>query len=341
MDRISSLMMVLHYSGKYMTIKKIALIGAGQLGSRHLQGLAKLKEQVQIEVVEPVASAMDVAKERFFEVSCDHHIELFEQINQLSDKLDLVIIATNSDVRADIVRELLREKIVKNLILEKVLFQKLADYSEIGVELGRMSVNTWVNHARRTLPFYKKLKTIFKGAESIHMSVTGGGWGLACNGLHFIDLLSYLSGKDEMDVYGDLLDSKIHVAKRRGFKEVTGVLTGKLGGSSFSIHCLEELAPITINLTSSESSLIINESLGEYDKATKGDGWKWKNYSEKIVSFQSELTTGVVEEIFENNRCDLPKYRDSQKLHEPFIKLLMGHIGKYDNNQSLDFCPIT
>ncbi len=35
-------------------MSKIAIIGAGQLGSRHLQGLAKSDIKISIEVVEPL-----------------------------------------------------------------------------------------------------------------------------------------------------------------------------------------------------------------------------------------------------------------------------------------------
>ena len=44
-------------------MKKIALIGAGQLGSRHLQGLAKSDLCLSIEVVEPFEGSKNIAKQ--------------------------------------------------------------------------------------------------------------------------------------------------------------------------------------------------------------------------------------------------------------------------------------
>ena len=49
-------------------MNRIVLIGAGQLGSRHLQGLAKCKLPISIEVVEKSNSAINTAKERFEEI---------------------------------------------------------------------------------------------------------------------------------------------------------------------------------------------------------------------------------------------------------------------------------
>ena len=82
--------------------KKIAIIGAGQLGSRHLQGACKSSIKVDIEVVDPSESAIEIARERFYEVDNRTNvinIKFFESIEQLSDTLDLVIVATTSGVR--------------------------------------------------------------------------------------------------------------------------------------------------------------------------------------------------------------------------------------------------
>ncbi len=60
---------------------KIALIGAGQLGSRHLQALAKINLEISIEVVEPNTQASEVAKQRFNEIGEKWLNTLFHQRN--------------------------------------------------------------------------------------------------------------------------------------------------------------------------------------------------------------------------------------------------------------------
>ena len=48
--------------------KRIAIIGAGQLGSRHLQGLTKIKQDIHITVIDPNPSALEIARQRFVEM---------------------------------------------------------------------------------------------------------------------------------------------------------------------------------------------------------------------------------------------------------------------------------
>ena len=50
-------------------VYNIGLIGAGQIGSRHLQGLAKSTLQYKIYVVDPDEKSLSVAKIRYQEVS--------------------------------------------------------------------------------------------------------------------------------------------------------------------------------------------------------------------------------------------------------------------------------
>ena len=53
---------------------QIAIIGAGQLGSRHLQGLAKLQLPCQVHVVDPSPKSLEVARQRFAETPPSPHV---------------------------------------------------------------------------------------------------------------------------------------------------------------------------------------------------------------------------------------------------------------------------
>ena len=64
-------------------MKKIALIGAGQLGSRHLQGLAKSDLEISIEVVEPFEVSRNTAKQRFEEIPTNEKIVNIDFFTQL------------------------------------------------------------------------------------------------------------------------------------------------------------------------------------------------------------------------------------------------------------------
>lgn len=99
---------------------KIAVIGAGQLGSRYVQGFLSSNMKVSIEVVDTSILSLQACQERIKEISydaLDKEIKFLENIHDISNALDIVVVSTTSNVRANIVREVLQYKKVKNLIL--------------------------------------------------------------------------------------------------------------------------------------------------------------------------------------------------------------------------------
>ncbi|MBI3793731.1 MAG: hypothetical protein HY280_03255 [Nitrospinae bacterium] len=321
---------------------KIALIGPGQIGSRYLQGLAGLGIGASIEVVGRSEGAINTALSRFKEIVGSEAMELVvrDGVSGLSDELDLAIVATNADVRSNLVRELAEKKGVKNLILEKVVFQKKSDFEDVGKLLERKNIRAWVNHPRRLYPVYKKIKTALKGTGPIELKVAGGSWGMACNGLHFLDLLAYLTDCEGLVVSNGGLDKKILESKRPGFKEVSGELSGSLGANGFSFYCGEVISPVEITITSAEVALKIREADNTYEIATRVGKWVWVRHNARFDYLQSETTSSVVEGILLDGRCDLPTLREARMLHEPFLDSLTEHFNRYGSAR-YDACPIT
>ncbi|WP_157351580.1 Gfo/Idh/MocA family oxidoreductase [Aliarcobacter butzleri] len=324
-------------------MKKIALIGAGQLGSRHLQGLAKSDLEIFIEVVEPFESSRDTAKQRFEEIPSNEKIvkiDFLETISQLSDELDLVVVATNADVRYKVVKELLESKKVRNLILEKVLFQKIDEYKYVEELLTKTNTKCWVNHPRRMFPFYKNLKNQLLNSKNINFSVSGGAWGLGCNGLHFLDCFSYLSNATNVDLNSILLNKELYETKRKGFNEFNGMIIGSIDKNTFSINCFEEEnSPLQFNITSDKFNILIDEANGWYRVSKKDNNWKPEIKEEKIIYFQSELTNILLNDVFHGN-CVLPTYDEAMNLHIKYLDLLISHTNSFSDIK-YDFCPIT
>ena len=100
----------------------IAIIGGGNIGSRHLQAVARIDKQLNIFVVDPSVSSRDLAGERFREIASSsiHDLEMLEKIDQLPQIIEIAIVATNSAIRRQIVEELLENSTVSYLILEKI-----------------------------------------------------------------------------------------------------------------------------------------------------------------------------------------------------------------------------
>jgi len=318
-------------------MKNIVIIGAGQLGSRHLQGVCKSNIEIKIEVVDPSELSRDIAKQRYEEVENNNFVKdvfFFDSIAKLSDDIDLVIIATNADVRAKIITELLTTKNVKNMVLEKVLFQTVEEYTCIDSLLEKTKTECWVNHPRRMFPFYQKLKQKLKGVKRVSYSFQGGAWGLGCNGLHFIDHLSYLVESTDLVLDSSLLDNKIYNAKREGYIEFNGLLTGQLSQHIFSLYSTPDEAAPVLTISSDRLVVIMDEAKATIRMAKKENNWEWEEWNEKITFFQSELSDKLIQGILLDKKCSLPTYKEAMRLHVPFIECLLNHVTKVTGKEN-------
>ena len=81
----------------------VLLVGAGQLGSRYIQGLVGAKCQLKITVVDPSISSLEMATARWIEAGgerCHHKIQWSDAIPSELKSVDLALIVTSSEGRA-------------------------------------------------------------------------------------------------------------------------------------------------------------------------------------------------------------------------------------------------
>lgn len=319
----------------------VAIIGAGQLGSRYLQGLAKVSQQLQIQVFEPSAAARTVAAERFqaIEGSKDKTLEFVDQLEQLRAEPDLLIVATNSNVRHEVCRSALPQLRPRFTVLEKVLFQQLSHYDEIGDLIAGLGLKVWVNHPSRTWPFYRMIKARVSGASFIHLQVAGGDWGLACNSLHYLDTLSFITDSQALHCSTERLSPAPAPAKRAGFYEFFGSLSGSVGNATFDLYCGQSSAPSTLVLTTDKACFRVDATHGHYQWA-QADSWHWEDVHEPIARFQSDATADLLNELVEYGQCGLPSYQNAATLHRPFIAALLEHMER-NGFATNGICPIT
>ena len=81
---------------------------------------------------------------------------------------------------------------VENWVLEKVLAQSVEELEEIS-SLTSYTKNIWVNTHRRCMSWHQLIKNHLNQVNngSIEVQVNGYDWGLACNAIHFIDLVCW------------------------------------------------------------------------------------------------------------------------------------------------------
>ena len=325
-------------------MKNIILVGVGQLGSRHLQALSLLDTCHVINVVDPSEDSLRNAQQRYGEVECGapHVVRYLSSLDEITEKnIDYVVISTNANIRFQVLKSLIKNFKIKNMLFEKVLFQEIDLYAQANSMLKDLEVNAWVNCPRRMYPFYQRLKNKYLKADlPIHLSYSGGEWvGLACNTIHYLDILNFLSGEMLSQVNVSGLNEDIVESKRNGFVEFTGELVCSFSnGSVLSFNSIKGSDKKAVTKISQEGlDLYLNEISGDYkiynDGVLAEDGIM-------DVPYQSRLTNKVVNLIEQTGDCGLINFQTSISLHKPFIKALLDFYNQKNglNEQSL---PIT
>jgi predicted dehydrogenase len=259
----------------------------------------------------------------------------------VSAEFDVGIVATNSDIRRRIVEELLDMKKVKYLMLEKVAFQSANDFERVMKLLKAKHVKAWVNFPRRVIPFYKELKKLIKPHEQVFYTVQGGDWGLACNALHFIDVLSFLTEETDYEVSCDSLDRKIKESKRKGFVEFTGSLHCHFhNGSELSLVSQNNsVCPPLITILTTSLLSVVKEEKGVAKMSKEEKNWEWEEVNFKWP-YQSELTHKIVEEIIATGNCGLTPIEESYLIHKPLLVSFTNYLEKI-TGKKYSICPIT
>lgn len=322
-----------------MQLKKILVIGAGNIGSRHLQGLAKVKKSLEITVVDPFEESLRVAEQRFEQIPSHtkHKVSFLQKVE--GGDFDIAIIATSSNIRRKVTDELLKKSKVKNIIFEKLLFQKKSDYGFIDKLLNKHSARAWVNCSMRVTPFYKNLKQKFEGKKIVYL-LTGTRFGVATQAIHFIDHMAYLLNSSDFEVDTSLLDAQILDSKRKGFKELTGTLKVNFKNGSVGVFSdfREGDAPIVAEIFSDSLKAIANETTRE-TFTSESPKWALKNSKDGLL-FQSDMTNKVVDDILSKANCALPTYQESQVIHIKLLDSLLKFINK-NSKKKYDFYPFT
>jgi hypothetical protein len=329
-------------------MNNILVIGAGQLGSRHLQGLAKSDLALNITVIEPSASNLEIAISRYKEIDSwnNHRLNWYSSLPEVPPQLvDLAIIATNADVRAAITKQLTTFLEVRYIIFEKVAFQSELQFEEIIQLLKSKSIEGWVNCPRRFFPFYQCLKEYLKGKGPIKLDANGVDWGLACNAVHHIDLLAYLSSEYNYTVDVNQLQNKIYPSKRNNFIEFYGSFSGKsVSGNSFRLNCEEkklenEKSSLSYLIVNAEEEILINEANGIAEFHSKNNN-KMNRTEEVKMIFQSALTHYQVQQILETGASLLPGIEESFEIHRPLLRMLHDQYFKITGSK-IEELPIT
>lgn len=326
------------------TFKTIAIVGAGQLGSRHLQGLAKIHQAAHIWVIDPNRGVLEIAQQRFLELPENLSIKSVSYLDSLqgvADHIDLAIISTNADVRREVIETLLYGRHVKYMIIEKVAFQSTWDFKAVMGLLEERRVRAWVNCPRRMYPFFKRLKARTRNASRVSLRVEGCDWGLASNAIHMLDLLAFLTDQLTYEIVWENLDNQIYESKRKGFIELGGELwiDSKRGDTLQLIDRRDCEEPLRLSIVFDGVVVELNQKAGMSCEYLDGQRGKAKS-SDFKMPLQSELTSIQVDKVLKYGNSELSPLEESYLLHKPLLQVFNRHVSAI-LNQDTEACPIT
>ena len=287
---------------------KLMIVGGGNLGFRYAQGIMKLKNPFHLTIIDKSYSRLEFLKKTFTEdnLSLPDNIELLANLRE-QRFFDLVIISTNSDIRLNVFDEYYNNHIVNFWILEKVLTSNIDELS-----LFQKEGKIWVNTFLRSLNIFKNIKKSIP-KSNVEISVSGGNWGLACNSIHYIDLISWIFNNVPIIINSENLDSEWFSSKRDGFYEVNGSLT--------VLYPENVILSITCN-SSSDDLIIVFKSNSISYKYNLISGVFQSNgviKSNILIPYQSDITPNLVNEIIETKQSSLTPISESIEMHSLFL----------------------
>jgi predicted dehydrogenase len=317
-------------------MNSILLVGAGQMGLRYLQGLVNFNGQLKITIVDQSDAILLAVKELLSQMKppAGHEVYFAGKLEVAPQDFDLAIVATPAHCRSQVVVEIASRHQVKAWILEKVLAQSVKQLDQIEQALAGHA-QVWVNTPRRLMGWHQAIRAqlLPDGPAPLQVRVEGGSWGLACNAIHFIDLVAWWTQAHVNSVSTDGLNGWDE-SKRVGFQEVFGsLLVGCNDGSVLNLCCLPDSQPAVITLETLQGSWRLEEAAGV---AAGPSGQQLKGQ----LSFQSDLTAPLVAQILEQGHCALPTLAESAAQHRPLLQALLAHWNRSQGRHDLSV-PIT
>jgi len=284
------------------------IIGGGNLGYRYAQGILKLKEELYLTIVDSSRSRIDFLKNTFTKEYkiLPQNLEFLTEVNEKRN-FDLAIVSTNSDVRCKVFNEYDKKHNVKFWILEKVLTTSFNELS-----LFSNNKNIWVNTFLRSLDVFKNIKNNLP-KNDVEIFVSGGNWGLACNSIHYIDLISWIFNKMPLKINSDQLENDWFNSKRKGFYEVNGTLK--------IIYPNNVKLYLNCNTSEDDLTVIFNcESVRyEYNLITGELRLNGVSMPKVSIPYQSDMTPVVINQIIKTNKSCLTPISESVEMHRLFL----------------------
>lgn len=290
-------------------MKKIALIGLGNLGKHYMSGLSKIKFNKELFFIDTSPKNLNLAKKIWSDI-CNKDFFLYhfgKKLNILPKNLDLVIIATTTNARLKIIKNLINSSKIRYWIVEKPIATDIDSLKKICKYLKNQKV--FINISRVYSKNYLYIKKKITPRKNLKLTVDGSHWNLASNAIHFFYLYFWLTNSFKKIRLSFILDVKSsYETNRKKFFDFYGSL--KIKNNNNQIILLNN-EPVRKNFKKKMVTEIVN---GE--KKWKINELKNKLYhNRKLIYndknfYQSLITDKIVTNLLQKNQTKLPSLKN-------------------------------
>lgn len=292
----------------------VRLVGLGNIGFRHLQGLSRMAEEIAIDGLDVDEAAVARAREEWRNIPSAQG--RFSSPEEISSPADLTVLATSAAGREALLQRHL-DIGSRQFLLEKVVFTEPDAFGRAEQALEAVGAVAYVNTARRLWPLHRTIKAMADAAKTpVRLEVVGRNLGLACNGVHFIDLLQMVSGQADISTTrADI--SRPWASKRPGYYEAWGDVTFEGGGSRLRLSVQPdgpEKPSMRVKLGDRE--YVVDEASG----VVTADGDVVADAGR--APYQSELSVEYARPMLGRLPPALPSLSESAKAHEALFEAI-------------------
>jgi hypothetical protein len=279
-----------------MNKKNILLVGCGNIGFRHIELLIHEKNIEYIYIFDKnLSNSVKLLKKS----KLRKKIFILKKLNFKIKNIFLCIIATHSLKRLELIYKIIKLHNPKYILSEKIIENDIFEIKKYNKFLLKKKI--FINCPSRLRKIFSKLINIYN-KEKIEMTINGGNWNLLSNCIHFIDLVSFITGENmcklEISENSYLINSK-----HKNFKELIGNITINFNRGSVLKLCSYNNSDEKIIKVSSQnkSKLLINFNKNKI------------NYRKNIFffkeQFQSLLTIKIFKDLVKNKKINLPCFK--------------------------------
>ena len=229
---------------------KYNIVGMGNIGMRYLQSIISEDNDYVITCYD----IMPNFKDRVLSFLNENQLSLegvnfsasMEENLEVVDSDTVVLITTTAHKRESLILDFAMKN-PKLIITEKLVCSSRKAYSLLLKSLEKINYkNILVNFFPRNQLFFQDLYKNINKNQKFHMHVSIPKLGLACNGIHFIDMFLWLSDSLEYKVTQDLYN-ETYEQKRKGYYDFSG-----------SINVVSNLSTFTLSDDYSEQDQLIS-----------------------------------------------------------------------------------